>query len=161
MNPRRKETVMLCRRTKIPQVGFTIRHEEGISRHFVSESTTNPRLGGVPDVIEIEEQKRATFAGLKSLHCASKAIIPETVKIYSLLIINTHRAVGRNLAIRKVQSGNKRCGREFGSHLSFFQRVVLAWGLNGAKKITYLWSSRVKHWQLWEGRSPPKVLNSG
>jgi hypothetical protein len=63
-------------------------------------------LGGVSNIVKVEQQESAAFAGLERLHCSIETVGPQAVEIDTLFVVNTHRTVSRDLPVSKVKSGH-------------------------------------------------------
>src|SRR5262249_14538955 len=63
--------------------------------HLVAERTTDPRLGGVADVVEVEQQKRAAFTRFQRRLRATEPVVTEPGEVDAFFVVDTHVPRGR------------------------------------------------------------------
>ena len=64
--------------------------EQRVADHLVAEGTADPRLRGVADVVEVEEQERSALAALQRRLGASDAIVTQAREVDALLVVDAH-----------------------------------------------------------------------
>ena len=89
-DPSGVQFVVLDRGSEVPEEGFFVPGDQCVADHFVAECTTDPGLGGVADVVEVEQQERAAFAGRQRGLGAVDAVTAESVEVDAGLVVDPH-----------------------------------------------------------------------
>ena len=91
-HPRRVGLVVLHGRAEVPQHRVLAAREQRVADHLVAERAADPRLGGVADVVEVEEQERPALARLQRLPGAADPVVAQPREVDPLLVVDAHVA---------------------------------------------------------------------
>jgi len=87
-HPLRVDLVVLDRRPEVPQDRVLVAGEQRVADHLVAERATDPGLGRVADVVEVEEQESPALAALQRLAGPAEAVAAEPVEVDPLLVVH-------------------------------------------------------------------------
>src|SRR5665647_1365737 len=86
---------MASGRPEVPERRTVVPGQQRIASHLVAERATDPCLGGVADVVEVEEQERAALAGLERCLGPAQPVGAESVEVDALFVVDPHVARSR------------------------------------------------------------------
>ena len=102
--PLRVELVVLDRGPEVPEHRLLAAGQERVPDHLVAEGAADPGLGGVADVVEVEEQEGAALAGLERRLGPAEPVGAEPVEVDPGLVVDTHVAGCRDGAAAEVEA---------------------------------------------------------
>src|SRR3954463_13067124 len=82
--------VVLDRRAEVPEHRVLAAGQQGVPDHLVAEGAADPRLRGVPDVVEVEEQEGAALAGLQRRLRPAQPVVAQPGEVDPLLVVDAH-----------------------------------------------------------------------
>src|SRR5665213_1199551 len=77
-----------CGGSEVPQHRLGTTGEQRVPGHLVAERPADPGLRDIPNVVEVEEQKRATVARLKRGTCTPEPVRTQSVHIDAHLVVD-------------------------------------------------------------------------
>ncbi len=92
--PFRVQLVMPHRRAEVPQDRVPVPQQQGVADHLVAERAADPGLGGVADVVEVEEQEGAALTRLQRRPGPRHAVPAQPAEVDALLVVDPHVAGG-------------------------------------------------------------------
>src|SRR5690606_9223365 len=93
-------------RAEVPQDRLAAGQQQRVADHLVAERTTDPRLRGVPDVVEVEQQKGSAAAGLERRLGPAEPVVTQPREVDAVLVVHGH-LTGR---AQRAHTGRARAG---------------------------------------------------